>query len=83
MANQINLKIPENLMAAAQRYVESFGFRNIQELALESIREKVFEQGEYDEEISEREIGLVDRLASVSLKKKALGTEKDLQAALR
>lgn len=80
---QINLKVPDHLFSAAQKYIATFGFRNIQELALESIREKVFEGGEYDEDFSEKEIELIDRLISASMKKKALGTEADLAKALR
>ena len=45
---QINLKLNENLFQAAQRYISNFGFRNIQELATESIREKIFERNQYD-----------------------------------
>ena len=29
---QINLKLPENLLDAAERYAKNFGFRNIQDL---------------------------------------------------
>ena len=57
---QINLKLPENLFEAAQKYVKEFGFRNIQDLTIESIREKVFEKNEYDENFNEKEIELID-----------------------
>ena len=40
MTKQINLKIPDNLFNAAKSYAENYGFRNVQELAAESIREK-------------------------------------------
>ena len=59
---QINLKLPENLIEAAEEYARNFGFRNIQELAAESIREKVFEKNEFDETVSEKEIELIDNL---------------------
>ena len=49
---QINLKLPENLFDAAERYAERFGFRNLQELAAESMREKIFEKNAYDENFS-------------------------------
>lgn len=83
MTKQVNLKVPEPLFVMAERYVKTFGFRNIQELALESIREKVFESGEYDESFTEKEIELIDRLISASTKKRVLGTEEELRAALR
>ena len=39
---QINLKLPENFVEAAESYAKNFGFRNIQELAATSMREKIF-----------------------------------------
>ncbi len=80
---QINLKLPENLLKAAQRYVDNFGFRNIQDLATESIREKVFEKNEYDETFNEKEIALIDNLISSTLKKKDFGTEEELMRLLK
>ena len=47
-AQQINLKIPANLLIAAQNYAKNFGYRNIQDLATTSIREKVFAKNEVD-----------------------------------
>ena len=43
---QINLKLPKNLVKAAEDYAKNFGFRNIQELAATSIREKIFDENE-------------------------------------
>ena len=83
MMKQINLKIPLSLYEAAQRYVESFGFRNIQDLATESMREKIFEKNEYDETFSEEEIRLVDELIKTTLKKKRFVTEEELMNALK
>tara|TARA_Y100000310_G_C20237385_1_gene602996 strand:+ start:171 stop:422 length:252 start_codon:yes stop_codon:yes gene_type:complete len=79
---QINLKLPDNLLKAANKYVDKFGFRNIQELATESIREKVFEKSEYDETFSEKEIALIDALIEKTLKNKEFGTRKELMEAL-
>ena len=79
---QINLKIPVNLFNAAQRYVESFGFRNIQDLATESIREKIFEKNEYDENFSKEEIELIDSLISASIKGKRIISEEELNKVL-
>ena len=79
---QINLKLPKNLHEAAERYAKSFGYRNIQELATESMREKIFEKNEYDETFSEGEITLVDSLIEMSLKKKAFVSEEEIKKSL-
>ena len=80
---QINLKLPENLLKSAQSYVENFGFRNIQELAMESMREKIFEKNEFDETFTEKEIELIDELITHIIKKKEFGTEEELMEALK
>lgn len=80
---QINLKLPDKLIAAAQRYVKSYGYRNIQELAAESLREKVFRHNSYDDTFSDNEIGLIDQMIEKSLSRKQLGKEEDLIKALR
>ena len=80
--NQINLKLPDNLFEAAQRHVENFGFRNIQDLATESIREKVFEKNEYDESFSKEEINIIDELISKSIEKKDIISEEELNKVL-
>ena len=79
---QINLKIPESLLTAAQSYIENFGFRNIQDLVLESMREKIFERNEYDETFSEKELELIDSLISLSVKEKDLVAEEELNKVL-
>lgn len=79
---QINLKLPENLFEAAQKYVKEFGFRNIQDLTVESIREKVFEKNEYDENFNEKEIEIIDQLIKVSIQNKKLISEEELMKAL-
>lgn len=79
---QINLKLPETLLKAAQSYVENFGFRNIQELATESIREKIFEKNEFDETFTKEEIELIDKLIEKTLKNKEFGTREELMEAL-
>ena len=75
---QINLKLPTNLFNPVKRYVKKFGFRNVQDLAIESIREKIFEKNEYDENFNEEEIKLVDNLIRVSLEKKKIISEEEL-----
>ena len=79
---QINLKLPKNLLRAIQNYVENFGYRNIQDLAIESIREKIFEKNEYDETFSKEEIELIDSLISLSIKKEDLISEEELNKVL-
>jgi hypothetical protein len=79
---QINLKLPENLFQTAQNYVENFGFRNIQDLAAEAIREKVFERNEYDENFSKEEVDLVDQLIIQSVNKNKFVSEEELNKVL-
>ncbi len=78
VTKQINLKLTENLFESAQRYIKNFGFRNIQELATESIREKIFERNEYDENFNEEEIKLVDEIIKTSILKKKLVSEEEI-----
>ncbi len=79
---QINLKLPENLVEAAEEYARNFGFRNIQELAAESIREKVFEKNEFDETFNEKEVELIDNLIDSSIDKGELVSEDELNKIL-
>ncbi len=79
---QINLKIPVNLLEAAQSYAKNFGFRNIQDLATESIREKIFEKNKFDESFNEKEIDLIDNLIEKIIKNKDFSTEKELNKIL-
>ncbi len=80
---QINLKIPKNLLIAAESYVENFGFRNIQDLTMESIREKVFEKNEYDETFTKEEIKLIGGLITKSIENKEIVSEKELFSSLK
>jgi len=48
---QINLKLPEDFVKAAENYAKKFGFRNIQELAASSMREKIFAKKQINENI--------------------------------
>ncbi len=80
---QINLKLPLNLLEAADSYAKNFGFRNIQELATESIRQKVFENNDFDETFSEKEINLIDTLIEKVIKNKKLVSEEELFHSLK
>ena len=79
---QINLKLPENLIKAAEEYAKSYGYRNVQELAAESLREKVFENNEFDENFSDKEIELIDNLIELSVKNNELVSEEKLNKIL-
>jgi hypothetical protein len=79
---QINLKISKELLEAATRYADHYGYRNVQELAAESMRNKIFDDNEYDESFSGKEIDLIDELLSTIIEKKDFGTEEDLRKIL-
>ncbi len=78
---QVNLTVPENLLKQAETYAASHGFRNIQELAAEALREKVFGD-EYDETLNEKEAKLIDELLELSISKGKIKSEKELNSAL-
>ena len=81
---QVNLTLPKNLQMAAEEYAKRFGFRNIQELATEAIREKVFfwDKG-YDEELTLKEIALIEKFINITFKnKRQIVDEKALNKAL-
>jgi len=44
MKPQINLRLPEDLLKRAERYAKRHGYRNLQDFATESIREKLYEK---------------------------------------
>ena len=79
---QINLKMPENLHFAAENYAKNFGFRNIQELIAESIREKVFEKNQFDENFNSNEIELIDDLITTTLENKDFSSEGEMNKIL-
>lgn len=74
---QINLKMSPNLYNSAESFAESYGYRNVQELALESLREKIFEKSDFDESFSEKEIELIDKIIEKSLKSGKLVDAKE------
>jgi hypothetical protein len=41
---QVNLRLPDELKKLAERYAQEHGYKNLQELARESLREKVAEK---------------------------------------
>ena len=80
---QISLRLPQNLEEAAEKYVQTYGFKNIQELIADALREKVFFKREFDESFAEKEIDLIDELIEKSIKTGRIGTHKELMKALQ
>jgi len=69
---QINIKLQKNLYDAASSFADNYGYRNIQELASDALREKIFEKSEFDESFSEKEIEIIDSVIEKSIKSKKL-----------
>jgi len=65
---QLNLKMSTNLFNSAESFAESYGYRNVQELTLESLREKIFEKSDFDESFSGKEIELIDKVIEKAVK---------------
>ncbi len=84
---QINVKLPIQLYSSAELFAKSYGFRNIQELISESLREKIFEKDKYDNSFSDKEIEFIDSLIEKSLKEKSaksnLVSEETLRKSLK
>ncbi len=78
----INLTLPDTLFKKAQEYTDAYGFKNIQDLAIAALREKVFFKKDYDESFSDEEICLIDKVIETGLSKGLIGTEADLHKAL-
>ena len=81
LTKQINLTVPENLLEKAEMYANAYGFRNVQELAAEALREKIFE-GNFDESLTEKEIRSIEKLLEFSISKGRIKTEKEILKAL-
>lgn len=79
MNRQINLRLPEQMLATAQSYAKKQGFGTIQEFIKEALREKLFEKPM----ISKKELMLVKKLAAITEKKNLYGTEKELFRKLK
>ena len=77
MKPQINLRLPDSLKKVAERYAKTHKYRNLQELATEAIREKIMERN-YDESFTPKEIELIDRLITATIKKGDFVSKKEL-----
>ena len=79
MSTQVNLRMPEPLLASAASYAKRHGFGNVQEFIKETLRERLFEESE----LSKEELKLVAKLALASEEKKLYGTEEELFKKLK
>ena len=77
------MKMSSKFFDVAESFAESYGYRNVQDLALDSLREKIFEKPDFDESFSEKEIDLIDSLVEKSVKKKRFVSEEELFRALQ
>lgn len=82
MKPQMNLRLPEDLRKAAEKYAKVHRYRNLQELATEAIREKVTEK-DFDESFTGKEIELIDKFIDATIRKGDLVNEKELRKALK
>ena len=80
---QINLKLPVRMIKEAKKYAEIYGYRSLQELAADALREKIFEREEFDETFTEEEINLIDELIEKSIRRRKIKTEEDLEKVLK
>jgi len=80
---QINVRLPVKLLSDAEQYVENYGYRNMQELILEAIRDKIFREKKYDETLSEREVELIEKLLTMSIEKGKIENNQAILKALQ
>ena len=83
MANQVNLKLSDNLYSSAEAFVERYGYRNLQELIYDAVREKIFEKSGFDESVSPAEVDAVERLLAHSISENKLVGEQEARAFLK
>ena len=62
MSSQINLRLPQSLQKSADKYVKKHHYKNIQELTMQALREKI------DDEFTTRELRLIEQISQLSLK---------------
>jgi metal-responsive CopG/Arc/MetJ family transcriptional regulator len=74
MNQQINLRLPEKLIASIKEYSEEHGFSTLQEFIKETIREKLFEEPD----LTREELELILKVAKVSEQKDLYGTREEL-----
>ncbi len=79
---QINVSLSDNLRVKAQAYAKKYGFRNIQELITETLREKVF-PSEYDESYTPEQVALFEKLLKTSIERGDIVSEKEIMKVLK
>ena len=77
-SKQFNLKIPAQLAEKAEQFAQTWGYRNVQDLAIDSMRDKIF--GRFDNDMTEEEISLIDNL--IKAESKNTISEKELNKIL-
>ena len=77
VTKQINLKISDNLYSSAKSFAQSYGYKNVQELAADSLREKIFEKISFYESFSDKEIELIDKIIEKTVKSGKLVDAKE------
>ena len=79
MTTQINLRLPNSMLARVRKRSESLGFENIQDFIRDIIREKIFGEPE----LTPKEFELVKKILETSKKRNLFGTEEELFKKLR
>lgn len=77
MKPQINLRLPQSLKKAAEKYAKMHKYKNLQELAAEAIREKIMGKS-YDESFTSKEIELIDQIITATIKKGRFISKEEL-----
>lgn len=80
---QVNLKLTPALYDAADDFAQTYGYRNIQELTTDSLREKIFEKSMYDETFTEKEIELIDKIITKTITSSKLVDAKTVFKGLK
>lgn len=80
MNTQINLRLPEKLLASAKTYSIKNGFGTVQEFIKETLREKLFDD---EPEFTKKEIDIIMEIFRISKEKNLFGTEEDLYKRFR
>jgi len=79
---QINLSLSESMRLKAQAYADKYGFKNIQELATEALREKIF-PAKYDEDFTPEQVAKIELLLKTSIEKGDVVGEEEIMKILR
>lgn len=82
MNTQINVRMPQELLAKAQEKAEAFGYGSVQEFIRETVREKVFEAEPGYETLSKEELVLVKKLIVALEETHDYRTEEELMHVL-